>query len=79
MKGWGGAMFLQIYSTHLLRKLRDIALDCTVASDEPLNIAVDSGSLCQNVPMNILSSLITHFNMQHKCKYTNKAETTQNM
>ena len=27
---------------HLLRKLRDIALDRIVACDEPLNIAVDS-------------------------------------
>ncbi len=26
------------FSIHSLRELRDIALDCTVASDEPLNI-----------------------------------------
>ncbi len=32
---------------HLLRELRDIVLDCTVASDEPLNIVVDSYSICQ--------------------------------
>ena len=63
---------------HSLRELRDIALDCTVASDEPLNVAVDSCSICQNVPMNILSNLLIHFNMQHKCENTNKAETTQN-
>ncbi len=29
------------------RDFRDIALDCTVATDEPLNIAVDSCSMCQ--------------------------------
>ena len=38
---------------HSLRELRDIVLDRTVASDEPLNIAVDSYSICQNVPINL--------------------------
>ncbi len=37
---------------HSLRELRDIVLDCTVAPDERLNIAVDSCSLCRIVPMN---------------------------
>ena len=48
---------------HSLRELRDIALDCTAAPDEPLDIAVDSCFICQIVPMNILSSLVIHFNM----------------
>ena len=28
---------LSTFSIHFLRELRDIALDCTVAPDEPLN------------------------------------------
>ena len=64
---------------HLMRELRNITWACTTASVASLFMGLDSCSIHQNVPMNILSNIIINFNMQLKCKYTNKAETTQNM
>ncbi len=43
-----------------VRELRDIALDRNVASVVSLYIAVDSCSICQNVPMKILCNLTIH-------------------